>query len=163
MKRRQGNYMQRPNNTHIEGIIRYLKEVEEAAGLCRHIVITIILSHARMKFGQCILRIFPMNCICLPQGYQRNSRGQHELTEGCTSRAQEKSSMESVMPSASGLSSEADGGGTYLYSFFKTESEKYGLDLKYCHEFSVDCSPVSATTHEFDSVAPRLLRITCHP
>lgn len=46
--------------------------------------------------------------------------------------------MESVIPSASGFSSEAAGGGTYLYSFFKTESVKYGFALKNYHN-NLEC------------------------
>ena len=41
-----------------------------------------------------------------------------------------KSSIDSVIPSASAVSSDAAGGETYLNSFFNTESEKYGFSLK---------------------------------
>jgi hypothetical protein len=70
-------------------------------------------------------------------GYQNQSvhsiPSNEDHTEATISRSQEKSSMDSVIPSASGLSSAASGGGTYLNSFFRMESEKYGFSLKYCH------------------------------
>lgn len=40
------------------------------------------------------------------------------------SRSHEKSTIDSVMPFSSGLSSAAEGGGTNLNSFFNTASEK---------------------------------------
>jgi hypothetical protein len=51
-------------------------------------------------------------------------------TEGSTSFSQENSSIESVMPSASGVSLAVKGCGLYLNSFFNTESEKKGFSLK---------------------------------
>lgn len=51
-------------------------------------------------------------------------------TEGFTSRAHTKESIKGVKPSSSGCSPAASGGGTYLYSFFRTVSVKYGFDLK---------------------------------
>ena len=55
------------NNTYIKGIICNLKEVEEAASLCGHIIITTLLSHPGVKFCQRILRFLPMNWSCLTQ------------------------------------------------------------------------------------------------
>jgi len=51
------------------------------------------------------------------------------LTDISTSRSQEKSSIESVMPFSSALSL-SDGVGTRLYSFFKILSEKNWFSLK---------------------------------
>lgn len=51
-------------------------------------------------------------------------------TEGFTLRAHVKESIEGVKPSSSGCSPAASGGGTYLYSFFRIESVKYGFVLK---------------------------------
>ena len=53
-------------------------------------------------------------------------------TWGVTSRSQEKSSIDGVTPSASGVSSSDAFDGWKRYSFFRTESEKYGFSLKYC-------------------------------
>ena len=51
------------------------------------------------------------------------------LTDGSTSRAHENSSIASVIPSASGTPSPPASAGAYLYSFFKTLSEKCGFSL----------------------------------
>jgi hypothetical protein len=54
-----------------------------------------------------------------------------------TSRSHENASMASVMPSSAGVSL-FSGCGTYLNSFFNTESEKKGFSLKYCAVISVN-------------------------
>jgi hypothetical protein len=108
-----------------------LEKVEETARVARHIII-VLPGLARIRFCKSLLRVFPVYFCALGQVRLDCSitYGEILLTDATTSRSQEKSSMESVMPSASGVSPAAAGGAIYLYSFFKTLSLKYGFSLK---------------------------------
>lgn len=120
-------------STYIEWIPANFEKVEETASFSGHVgFFYIFFLNARVQFCQCVLRIFPIDFSGLSENDEKNLRARVESihTEGFTSRAHTKESIEGVKPSSSGCSPAASGGGTYLYSFLRIESVKYGFDLK---------------------------------
>lgn len=110
-----------------------LEEIEEAAEVTWFIVCVVF--GTGIQFRQRLAGIFPVYFCALKEKTSsavpvRDLSDSAVLTCGSTSRSHENSSIDSTMPSASGVSLAAAGGGKYLYSFFNTLSVKCGFSLK---------------------------------
>lgn len=141
-------------------------EKVEKASWIRNLVF-IVPSFTGVDLGQGLLRVLPVNfhgLVSVVSSYL--PLYQAHLTEISTSRSQEKSSMDSVIPFSSGCSSLAEGGATYLYSFLRTLSLKNWFSLK-CYiggfSFYLTIPDNGVATNEFDGETPMLFGVFLHP